>query len=405
MPDPGSLLIYAPVPLHQRDGVLYVERQAANGLRLWAANFTHVTVMMPLSPAPPPTGWIPVTDCADWFERVTIDPLPMAYRPDQFLRAFSATRAHIRDRIDTAEYLSFAIGGLFGDWGSVSALLAHRMGRPFAVWTDRVESRVVQQSIATATGRAKLRARLTHRPMAMLERAVIRKASLGLFHGKETFDTYAPFCANPQIVHDIHIAPEDHIQPDAMDAKVTDALTAPLRIFYAGRADPMKGPLDWVEVLAGLRDRGVAFTATWLGEGSEMAQMRDRIEALDLSGHIALPGFLDRRAAVLEAYRSAQIFLFCHKTPESPRCLIEALASGTVLAGYDGAYARDLIADNGGGVLVPIDDVAQLIDKVAGLDQDRGLLADLIKRAVADGKPYNDVEVFHHRSELIKAYL
>ena len=39
--------------------------------------------------------------------------------------------------------------------------------------------------------------------MAMLERAVIRRATLGLFHGRETYDAYAPHCRAPHVVHDI----------------------------------------------------------------------------------------------------------------------------------------------------------------------------------------------------------
>ncbi len=400
----GSLLIYAPVPLHQQGDRLFVERQAANGLRLWADHFSHVTAMMPLSSDPVPTGWVPL-DQVKGIDRVTVEPLPMAYRPDRYLRARGAVRTRISGLIDRAQYLTFAIGGLFGDWGAEACLLAAARGRRFAVWTDRVESEVVRNQIAAARGRARLRARLTHRPMARLERKVIAKAALGLFHGKETFDTYAPFCANPQIVHDIHIAPQDHIQPDQLAEKRAAVGQGPLRLFYAGRADPMKGPLDWVAVLAELRARGVAFHATWLGEGPELEGMRARIAAQGLQDVVELPGFLDSRAAVMAAYRAAHLFLFCHKTPESPRCLIEALASGTPIIGYQGAYARDLISTHQGGALVPMGDVAGLASWVAQLAQDRAALADLIGRAAADGAPFTDQEVFRHRSDLIKTYL
>ena len=70
--------------------------------------------------------------------------------------------------IEDADYLSFAIGGLFGDWGAVACFEAHRMKRPYAVWTDRVESRVMREAGRAGSWRSRLRAALTLRPAAML---------------------------------------------------------------------------------------------------------------------------------------------------------------------------------------------------------------------------------------------
>lgn len=402
-----TLLLYAPVPLHQdAEGGLFVESQALNGLQLWARNFARVVVMMPLDPGPVPPGWVPVLPGDPRLDRVVFEALPMAYRPDQFLRHLPATQRRIRKLIGEADWLSFAIGGLFGDWGAVAALTAHRMGRPFAAWTDRVESQVVRQEIGTGHWRATLRARLTHRPMAMLERAVVRRASLGLFHGRETFETYAPHARGPaEIVHDVHISAADHIAPDRLAAKAAGVLSGPLRLVYAGRADPMKGPFDWIEVLEQLARREVDFRARWLGDGTDRPAMIARLEASGLASRVEMPGFLVDRAAVLEELRDAHLFLFCHLTPESPRCLIEALASGCPLAGYASAYSSDLIATHGGGALVPRGDTGALADRVAGLDADRPRLAQLIAHAAADGAPFTDTEVFRQRSQVIRDHL
>tara|TARA_R110002020_G_scaffold160155_2_gene344501 strand:+ start:3635 stop:4630 length:996 start_codon:yes stop_codon:yes gene_type:complete len=331
--------------------------------------------------------------------------LPTAYRPDQFLRCYRATRNIISDEIDKADYLSFAIGGLIGDWGSVGSYLAHRKGRPYAVWTDRVESEVMRRSASTGSFKRRLKARLMHRPMAWSEQYLIKRAALGLFHGKETFDTYAPYCKQPELVHDIHLKKSDHITPDRLSDKMVQATKGPLKIGYIGRADPMKGPLDWIEVLGGLAARGVDFEAFWMGEGSELDAMKARISELDLADRIKLLGFVKDRDQVLEKYRETQCFLFCHKTPESPRCLIEALVSGTPIVGYHGAFAENLIAGNRGGRLVAMDEVAALTDQLDELAGDRFLLADLIGAAAKDGDPFEDEAVFRHRSDVIKKYL
>jgi len=401
----GTLLIYAPVPLFLRDGQLCLEGQACNGLRLWAANFKRVLVMMPLEQGELPKGWVPLSQVGPALKRIEIHPLPTAYRPDQFARAYRETRARIRALIERADYLSFAIGGLFGDWGAVASMQAHRMNRPYAVWTDRVESAVMQGETQGGTWKSRLKARLYHRPMAMLERHVIRRATLGLFHGKDTFDTYAPFSADPVLVHDIHIAKSDHILRAQLRHKGATAVEGPLKLVYVGRADAMKGPLDWIEVLCQLSRNGVDFEATWIGEGDYLDRMKTLVKENDLGDRVRLAGFCKDRATVLEAMRRAHLFLFCHKTPESPRCLIEALISGTPIVGYGSAFQCDLIAQHKGGRLVPMGDTRALAEEVERIAKDRDDLRRLIANAARDGAPYDDVSVFRHRSDVIKARL
>jgi colanic acid/amylovoran biosynthesis glycosyltransferase len=403
-----TLLIYAPVPLYARaDGTLLLEEQACNGLRLWAENFERLLVMMPIENGTPPPNWVALSkNIGAALKRIEIHPLPSAYRPDKFFAHLSKCRRQIRELIDRADYLSFAIGGLFGDWGAVACHEAFRMGRPYAVWTDRVESKVVRQGANAGPIRARLRAKLIHRPMALLESHLIRRASLGLFHGRETYEAYAPYCLKPEIVHDIHIARKDHIEPGALAKKIKDAESGrPLSICYVGRAEPMKGSLDWVEVLETVAHRSIDFEAVWLGEGSQYAQMKERVARAGLQDRIRLPGHTADRAVVLDLLRGAHIFLFCHKTPESPRCLIEALVSGCPIIGYDGAFARDLVSAHGGGQFAPLNNTAALAEIIAKLAKDRAHLGRLISQASKDGSPFEDVEVFRHRSMLIKQYL
>lgn len=403
---PATLLIYISVPFYRSGDVFLLEDQACNGLRLWAENFERLIVVVPVAEGVPPTSWVPVGEAIGAAaERIEFVTLPEAYRPDRFLRALPDAVPRLREAIRRADYLGFAIGGLFGDWGSVGAYLAYRMGLPFYVWTDRVESEVVRVASRSGPWKRRVQAALTHRPMAWLERYLIRRADLGMFHGRETFETYAPWSRNPQVVHDIHISKADHIAPETLAAKIAALREGPLRICYMGRADRMKGPHDWLDVLEGLERAGVAFEATWLGEGTELEVMRARVATGPLNGRVSLPGFMRDRAAVVETLRAAHLMLFCHKTPESPRCLIEALTSGTPIVGYDSAFPRDLVAGAGGGRLVPRDDVAALTRAVTALAADRGALAGLVQAAAEDGAQFDDVSVFRHRAEIIRAHL
>ena len=135
------------------------------------------------------------------------------------------------------------------------------------------------------------------------------------------------------------------------------------------------------------------------------SEMLSKIAAAGLQSRVEVPGFVADRAAILQELRAAHVFLFCHLTPESPRCLIEALASGCPLLGYDTAYPRDLIAGHGGGILVPQGNTAALASEIAVLSSERGRLSNLIRAAAMDGKPFNDESVFQHRSEVIRQHL
>lgn len=133
--------------------------------------------------------------------------------------------------------------------------------------------------------------------------------------------------------------------------------------------------------------------------------MLEKVDELGLTGKVITPGFVEDQAEILKTLRRAHIFLFCHKTPESPRSLIEALVSATPIVGYDSAYPRDLVADHGGGKFAPINDTTALRDVVIGLATDRLELEKLIAQAALAGQPFSDEDVFKHRSDLIKTYL
>lgn len=401
----GKLLIFAPVPLVQTDAGLHLEDQACNGLRLWAENFEQMATMHPVSYGPMPDNYRPISSIGPNLERIRVLPLPTAYRPDQFFRHYRTTRNLIREEIARADYLSFAIGGLFGDWGSVSCIQAHRMKRSYGVWTDRVQSEVVRRTAGSGPWRRRIQARLYHRPMAWLERYVIRRATLGLFQGRDTYETYAPYCRQPQLVYDINVSKAEQISAKALETKITASAHGPLKIVYSGRATAMKGPQDWITVLENLRAAGIDFQATWLGDGPELAQMKDRVATAGMQDRVHFTGFISDRAMVLDHLRKADIFLFCHKTPEAPRCLIEALISGAPLVGYHSANPQDLISEHGGGRLIPPNDTSALSGAVIELARDRGVLAEMIAKAARDGSNYDDESVFRHRSDIIKQFL
>jgi glycosyltransferase involved in cell wall biosynthesis len=179
---------------------------------------------------------------------------------------------------------------------------------------------------------------------------------------------------------------------------------ATISVCYAGRLDPMKAPLDWLKAIATARDLGANMKAIWFGEGTLRPQAEAEIKRLRLEETVLLPGFLSSRPKLLEALRSSQLMVCTHVTPESPRCLLEALISGTPIVGYESKYSSDLTSELGGGSFVPIHDWEALGRCIADLVANRTKLKYLIREAGMNGKRFNDKAVFAERSDLIKQF-
>lgn len=167
----------------------------------------------------------------------------------------------------------------------------------------------------------------------------------------------------------------------------------------------MKGPRDWLEVMRQLASLGVQYEATWLGDGPLLEEMRVAVMASGLADRVKFGGFVGDRGLLLGAMRRADLFVFCHKTPESPRCLIETLMSAAPFVGYDSPYPADLAEELAPDLLTPPHDPIALAGRIADLDRDRSRLAELVRLSHAKGGHFSDEAVFGHRSDLIKQHL
>ena len=344
------LLLVLPLRVYVVNGRLYTDSQACNGLSHWLDNFSHVTLASSTetrATIPPATSPIDSIAGAD---RCTVVCLPRVYFPHHFAAALPATVKLLKTHIAAADYLHFALGGLWGDWAAVSCIIARMWDLPYAVWTDRVEPRVVEFQSKSKTGIRRLYTLTTARMMAGYHRYLVRRSSLGLFNGMECYEAYASYANNPHVVYDIHVGAAVRISDDKLEDRLSRS-AGPLRLVYAGRVHRDKGVYDWIEALSIAARDGVDFTATWFGTGPELGGAREQIKQLGLTSKIAFPGPLDL-SKLMHELRTFDAFVFCHKTPESPRCLIEALICGLPLIGYESGYPRDLIR-TGGGILTP----------------------------------------------------
>ena len=197
------------------------------------------------------------------------------------------------------------------------------------------------------------------------------------------------------------LSEEDHVTEAELSRRFTRE--EPLRFVYAGRAHKDKGIYDWLTVFERLAARRRDFRATWFGDGPELEAARAIVLDRSLAEIVTLPGPISH-VELLQQLKAADAFVFCHKTQELPRNLIEALACGLPVVGYRSEYASHLISKNGGGSLMPMDDVAALVLAAVSLFE-RTKLRELSEQAARDGGRFTADIAFRHRSDLMKSVM
>jgi glycosyltransferase involved in cell wall biosynthesis len=405
----SSLLLEIPVPFRKNAAGLYlVELQALNGLRCWSDNFQQLTVCAPVIPeqytSDTSMQWVDPSSLLS--ERnIKFEPLPWGYHPLDYLKHRNSVKKKLTSLINSHNYLCFSNLGDFGAWGNIAAGIARQLNRDYSLWFDWVIHDMPQPKSKSVV--KQLRQYFSRRNSKYQTYKAIKGCSLGLFHGKTVYDAYSPICREPHVVHDIHMGKHDAISDDALDIKIASIKTrTDLRIGYIGRVHPMKAPDEWVEVIKQVKQNLGAnrIQATWLGNGPQLDTVLEQVKNEGLTNVIELAGFVSDRESIRTFLQQIDVFLFCHVTPESPRCLIEALISGTPIIGYESAYARDLVGDRGGALFSDIHDTKTLADQLCNLIERRDALSLLVKAAATSRSLYNDQAVFEHRSHLIKTH-
>jgi glycosyltransferase involved in cell wall biosynthesis len=400
----GKLLMVGPPVVRVVHGNYEVEADFSYNLRMYLINFDHVTFACPPQLTQKDSGIIrsiplhTVENC----RRLTYIPLPYAYREDRYLRYYLTTKRLLRSEIGKADYLLFAPHAMY-DWSTLANLLAIKMKRSYDFESDWDQDSVTHLYLQSMQfGLSKIRKTLWAYSFLRNLRKCLSNSSVALLQGQDVFDAYKEVAPNPQKVLNVQVASEDHISPALLQEKRTwIKARKTLRISYAGRMIVMKGPLDWLKAIGRACEAGVNLQATWFGDGTLMPQMRDEVDRLGIRKNVTLAGIVGREV-LMASLQKTDIFLFCHMTGESPRCLGEALAAGCSLVGYGTAYPRDLVRAHGGGEFTDIGNWQALAEIMLLLDQDRSRLGHLVVAAAASGKLLDRDSAMQNRIDHIK---
>jgi len=402
------MLMVTPQVVLDRNGTLEIDPHFENNITGYLTRVDHVTVAC--TPAKVTAeSWIsnsiPIEQCkiADRFKLIL---LPEGYREDRYLLNHRRVAKLIEAEIDKADYLTFAPHAPF-DWPTLAAKIAIRKGRRYDVeadWDMRQVSTAIWSTMKP--GPNKLRKYVWFQWFFRDLEHIMSKSSLALLQGADVFNAYRQIAPNPRKVLNIQVTQDDLIGELDLGRKLKEIRAGEaLRIIYTGRATHMKGPLEWLQTLKRLHDgtyydSPVKFHATWYGDGDMLDEMRVFVAKHRLGDCVSIPGSVSRDE-VLDAMRESHLFLFCHLTLESPRCIVEALASATAVVGYRTLYTDDLVREHGGGEFVPMHCWQELAQSLVNLNNDRERLAALVEGARATSQHFDRDAAIRERIDLI----
>jgi glycosyltransferase involved in cell wall biosynthesis len=406
-----KLLLISPLPTrYTRDGGFEIESQALNSEFSQILNhFQTLTVGCILVPdgqqeMPEISSWSQVSE-SSVADRLEIIPLPYAYKLTDFIATYKKTRALLRQEILKSEYLAFSPYVLIGDWAGLACLEALSIGRSYAFMIARLEYEIMKATAQKQPLKRRLKYPITTNLIKYYIRFLASQSSVALLQGSDCFNEFSSICSQPYLVHKVSTNKQDQINQVDLAQKIASITNRdPLQISYSGRLGEMKSPLDWVRAIDLACQSGVKLKATWLGDGPLLGEAQALARQLAVDQYIDFPGFISDRQQVLSTMRNSHIFMFCHKTPESARCLIEALVSGCPIVGYRSAHADGLVEQTGGGQFVPVNDWQKLAETIVSLDQDRLKLAELVRQAAQSGEKFDQESIYQHRSSLIRQY-
>lgn len=399
------LLLVIPPVIDIRDTTVLVDGDFANNLEAYLREFSQVCVMCPPTTTTNTFPTMVDRHRINGTDRLEIIALPLPYREDRYFSARSKVARLLETEIDKSNYVLVSPHSAF-DWSTLAAKICRRKGKRYNMEADwnlpEARRDIWKQS---PIGFNKFRKYIWGRIHDTEYFKALRGSSLSLLQGGDVFHDLGPYAQNAFCVLNVQVSDEDKIEDGDLQRKLDRSSRSHIpSIVYAGRAADIKGPFEWIDVITRLRDQGYHFSAIWAGDGELLDEMRELVRARELTPLCSLPGKLNRDET-RSMVRAADVFLFCHKAKESPRCLVEALALGTPIVGFGTNYPRELVRARGGGAFVERGDVTGLSALMAKLLDDRSALSVLTAAAAISGRALDRNQAISYRIELMKRYL
>lgn len=162
------------------------------------------------------------------------------------------------------------------------------------------------------------------------------------------------------------------VDASVFQAKPRTLVAAVPQLVSIGRLTPAKGQVLLIQACAQLRERGVPFHLTMVGDGPDRGRVESEIAKLRLQEHVTLTGSLTQ-AGVREALARADAFVLPSLAEGIPVVLMEAMASYVPCISTPVNGIPELIEHGHTGLLATPGDVDSLVTQLKLLCTDAEL--------------------------------
>lgn len=194
--------------------------------------------------------------------------------------------------------------------------------------------------------------------------------------------------------------------PDLASLRARSRASRPqdVRVCAVINLSPYKNPQMLLDLWAGLRDRGVPARLDVAGGGVMFRELGARIEQLGLNERVRLLGPLDR-AGVARLIGSSDALILTSRAEVQGIVLLEAKALGVaaLVAEAEFSGAAGEVVDDQDGLLFPVDDLPEAVERLAAVLCDPERLRRLGEGALASAERYGLLPVARQAERLYGA--
>lgn len=172
------------------------------------------------------------------------------------------------------------------------------------------------------------------------------------------------------------------VDPAQFHYQARSGAKRPVRILCVGRLSSAKAQILIVQACARLRDEGMDFNFTLVGDGPDRARIERAVANASLQDRVHLTGALNQ-VAVREQFAQADIFVLASLAEGIPVVLMEAMSSGVPCISTPVNGIPELIQHERTGLLATPGDVDSLAEQLRKLITDPELRHRLAEAAHA----------------------
>ena len=178
------------------------------------------------------------------------------------------------------------------------------------------------------------------------------------------------------------------VDKNSFKGKIRKSIESPVKLITIGRLISLKGQEFGIRVMERLKKQGISATYTIVGQGPELANLKNLTMDLGLTDNVIFAGRL-KHAEIRSSLLEHDIFLMTSVTdPDDGRMeafglvSIEAQSTGLPVVAFDSGGVSETIINNKTGVLVQEKNIAAMVAAILQLMQREDHYAEMSSAAV-----------------------